>query len=67
MTEIWLLVWNVSWFVFALLYMSLETRLGADSPQGDLGRNKVGLRDVEVLRKCRRPVRAPRVHRRCRR
>jgi hypothetical protein len=67
MTGMWLLVWNVSWLMFALLYTSLETRLGEDSPQGDLGRNTLGRREAEALRKCRRPVRALRVHRRCRR
>jgi hypothetical protein len=62
MTWIWLFVWNVSWFIFALLYMSLETKLGGDPPQGRLGHFKLEHREVEAHRK-RHPSRARRVHR----
>jgi hypothetical protein len=29
MTWVWLLVWNASWLLFALLYVKLETKPGA--------------------------------------
>lgn len=66
MTWTWLFVWNVSWLIFALLYvsLSLETKFGGGSSQGDLGRNKLKRHEVEALRKCRPVrVRALRVHR----
>lgn len=64
MTWTWLFVWNVSWLIFALLYVSLETKFGGGSSQGDLGRNKLKRHEVEALRKCRPVrVRALRVHR----
>ena len=61
MTWMWLFVWNASWLIFALLYVSLETKLGVDPPQGGPGR-KLERRGVERSRN--RPVRAPRVYRR---
>jgi hypothetical protein len=61
MTWTWLFVWNASWFIFALVYMSLETKLGGEPPQGGAG-GKLERREVEPLHK--RPVRAQRVHRR---
>ena len=61
MTWIWLFVWNAYWFIFALLYVSLETKLGGDPPQGGQGRK---LERRGVNRHSNRRVRAPRVHRR---
>jgi hypothetical protein len=61
MTWTWLFVWNVSWLIFAWLYMSLETKVGGEPPQGRLG-PKLERRGVN--RHCNRRVRAPRVHRR---
>jgi hypothetical protein len=61
MTWMWLFVWNASWLIFALLYVSLETKLGGDPPQGGPGR-KIERRRVK--RPCNRRVRAPQVHRR---
>jgi hypothetical protein len=63
MTWTWLFFWNASWLMFALLYMTLETRCGGDSPKGGPGRNKLERREAEAPRKCR-PVRARRAHRR---
>jgi hypothetical protein len=38
MTWMWLFAWNTSWLTFALLYVSLETKLGGDPVQGEPGR-----------------------------
>jgi hypothetical protein len=55
----WLFAWNTSWLTFALLYVSLETKLGGDPVQGGPGR-KLERRKVEAPRnRCRRA----RVHR----
>jgi hypothetical protein len=61
MTWTWLFVWDVFWLVFALLWVSLEGKLGGDPPQGGPGRNnpnKLERREVKPPRN--RPVRAPR-------
>src|SRR3712207_8370371 len=42
--------------IFALLYVSPETKFGGGSLQGDLGRETLKGREAEALRKCR-PVR----------
>ena len=71
MTWTWLVVWNASWLVFALLWVSLESKLVGDPPQGGPGPDKFRRREVEPPRKRLvraprglRPVRALRVHRR---
>jgi hypothetical protein len=61
MTWLWLFVWNAYWLIFALLYVSLESKLGGDLPQGRPGRT---LEHRGVKRPCNRRVRAPRLHRR---
>jgi len=37
MSWTWLFVWNLSWLVFALLWLSLETKPGGGPPQGSQG------------------------------
>ena len=62
MTWTWLFVWNASWFIFALVYISLETKLvGREPPQGGAG-GTLERREMEPFHN--RPIRAPRVHRR---
>jgi hypothetical protein len=61
MSWTWLFVWNVSWLVFALVYLSLETKLKEGLPQCGQGGKKLERR--EVVPPSNRPVRAPRVHR----
>jgi hypothetical protein len=62
MTWTWLFVWNASWFIWALLWLSLQAKLGGDPPQGYPGRNKLERREVEAPR-TRRSCRAPRFRR----
>ncbi len=62
MNWVWLLVWDASWLIFALLWVSLETKPEESLPQEGGPDGRLGLRKVEPLRN--RPVRAPRVHRR---
>jgi hypothetical protein len=61
MTWIWLFVWNASWFIFALAYVSLETKLGREPPPGGAN-GKLERCKVEPL--LNRAVRSSRVHRR---
>jgi hypothetical protein len=63
MTWTWLFVWNASWSIWALLWLSLDTRLGGDPPQGYPGRSEPERREVEPP--THHPVGAPRIHRRC--
>jgi hypothetical protein len=65
MTWTWLFVWSTAWFIWALLWLSLEIRLGGDPCGGSPGRNEPERREVQPS--TRNPVGAPRIHRRCRR
>jgi len=63
MSWTWLFVWNLSWLVFALLWLSLETKPGGGPPQEGQGGDKHKRRAVQPPGKFR-PVQAPRVYRR---
>ena len=61
MTWMWLFVWNAYWLIFAWLYMSLETKVGAEPPRASLDPK---LEPLAVNRPCNRRVQARRIHRR---